>query len=88
MTPIDRITAVAAPILRDNVDTDAIIPSREMKSTGKTGLSDGLFAASHICQIGSVFSMGFTGVGIQFDRPLKLALSPGPVPIVISHDPR
>jgi len=42
--PIGRITAVAAPLLRDNVDTDAIIPSREMKSTGKTGLADGLFA--------------------------------------------
>jgi 3-isopropylmalate/(R)-2-methylmalate dehydratase small subunit len=27
-----RITAVAAPLLRDNIDTDAIIPSREMKT--------------------------------------------------------
>lgn len=42
--PISRITAIAAPLLRDNVDTDAIIPSREMKSTGKTGLAEGLFA--------------------------------------------
>jgi 3-isopropylmalate/(R)-2-methylmalate dehydratase small subunit len=42
--PFTRLTAVAAPLLRDNVDTDAIIPSREMKSTGKTGLADGLFA--------------------------------------------
>jgi 3-isopropylmalate/(R)-2-methylmalate dehydratase small subunit len=25
-------TGVAAPLLRSNVDTDAIIPSREMKS--------------------------------------------------------
>jgi 3-isopropylmalate/(R)-2-methylmalate dehydratase small subunit len=32
------------PILRDNIDTDTIIPSREMKSTGRTGLADGLFA--------------------------------------------
>lgn len=38
------LTAIAAPLLRDNVDTDAIIPSREMKSTGKTGLAGGLFA--------------------------------------------
>ena len=36
---------VAAPILRANVDTDAIIPSREMKRVSKQGLSDGLFAA-------------------------------------------
>lgn len=42
--PITRLTAVAAPLLRDNVDTDQIIPSREMRSTGKTGLADGLFA--------------------------------------------
>jgi 3-isopropylmalate/(R)-2-methylmalate dehydratase small subunit len=32
------------PLLRDNVDTDAIIPSREMKTTGRTGLAAGLFA--------------------------------------------
>jgi 3-isopropylmalate/(R)-2-methylmalate dehydratase small subunit len=44
MTPLTRLTAVVAPLLRDNIDTDAIIPSREMKSTGKTGLADGLFA--------------------------------------------
>jgi 3-isopropylmalate/(R)-2-methylmalate dehydratase small subunit len=31
-------------MIEDNIDTDIIIPSREMKSTGKTGLADGLFA--------------------------------------------
>jgi 3-isopropylmalate/(R)-2-methylmalate dehydratase small subunit len=44
MTPFTVVTSIAAPLLRDNVDTDAIIPSREMKSTGKTGLAAGLFA--------------------------------------------
>ena len=44
MTPLTRLAGIAAPLLRDNIDTDAIIPSREMKSTGKTGLADGLFA--------------------------------------------
>lgn len=44
MTPFVRLTSVAAPLLRDNVDTDAIIPSREMRSTGRTGLAAGLFA--------------------------------------------
>jgi 3-isopropylmalate/(R)-2-methylmalate dehydratase small subunit len=44
MTPFTTLTSVAAPILRDNIDTDTIIPSREMKSTGRTGLADGLFA--------------------------------------------
>ncbi len=44
MTPFTTLTSVAVPLLRDNVDTDAIIPSREMKSTGRTGLAEGLFA--------------------------------------------
>nr|WP_087573435.1 MULTISPECIES: 3-isopropylmalate dehydratase small subunit [unclassified Sphingomonas]AJW29439.1 3-isopropylmalate dehydratase small subunit [Sphingomonas sp. JE1] len=44
MTPLVSIDAVAVPLLRDNVDTDAIIPSREMKTVSKSGLSDGLFA--------------------------------------------
>ncbi len=34
----------AAPLILDNIDTDTIIPSREMRSTGRTGLADGLFA--------------------------------------------
>jgi len=37
-------TGVAAALLRSNVDTDAIIPSREMKTVSKTGLAGGLFA--------------------------------------------
>jgi len=42
--PLVRLTAVAAPLLVDNIDTDVIIPSREMKTTGKSGLAEGLFA--------------------------------------------
>jgi 3-isopropylmalate/(R)-2-methylmalate dehydratase small subunit len=45
MMPFTTLTSIVADLTRDNVDTDAIIPSREMKSTGKTGLKDGLFAA-------------------------------------------
>lgn len=44
MTGFKTLTSIAAPLIRDNVDTDAIIPSREMKSVAKTGLADGLFA--------------------------------------------
>lgn len=44
MTPFTTLHSTALPLLRDNVDTDAIIPSREMKTTGRTGLADGLFA--------------------------------------------
>ncbi|MFZ9395520.1 MAG: 3-isopropylmalate dehydratase small subunit [Erythrobacter sp.] len=44
MKPVSTITSPAVPLLRDNIDTDTIIPSREMKTTGRTGLADGLFA--------------------------------------------
>ncbi|WP_101757844.1 3-isopropylmalate dehydratase small subunit [Oceanicoccus sp. KOV_DT_Chl] len=37
-------TGIAAPLLRNNIDTDAIIPSREMKLVSKQGLGQGLFA--------------------------------------------
>ncbi|WP_320837210.1 3-isopropylmalate dehydratase small subunit [Zhongshania sp.] len=35
---------IAVPMLRPNIDTDAIIPSREMKLVSKKGLGEGLFA--------------------------------------------
>ncbi len=44
MTPVSTITGIGVPLLRDNIDTDTIIPSREMKTTGRTGLAEGLFA--------------------------------------------
>ena len=44
MKAFTPLTSVAVPLLRDNVDTDSIIPSREMRSTGKSGLAAGLFA--------------------------------------------
>ncbi|WP_448580646.1 3-isopropylmalate dehydratase small subunit [Thermaurantiacus sp.] len=42
--PVVRVTSAAIPLVRDNVDTDIIIPSREMTGTGRGGLADGLFA--------------------------------------------
>ena len=42
--PFSQVTAVAAPLLRDNVDTDSIIPSREIQRVGKSVLAAGLFA--------------------------------------------
>ncbi len=45
MTPFpNTLTSAAAPLMRDNIDTDTIIPSREMRSTGRDGLADGMFA--------------------------------------------
>jgi 3-isopropylmalate/(R)-2-methylmalate dehydratase small subunit len=42
--PFTELTAVAAVLQRDNIDTDAIIPSREIRAVSKTGLAEGLFA--------------------------------------------
>ncbi len=53
MTPFTVLTAIAAPLIRDNIDTDTIIPSREMKTVGKTGLADGLFAGWRYTAFGS-----------------------------------
>jgi 3-isopropylmalate/(R)-2-methylmalate dehydratase small subunit len=44
MKPVNLVQSVTMPLLRDNIDTDAIIPSREIRSIGKTGLANGLFA--------------------------------------------
>lgn len=44
MRPFTEHMGIAIPIVRDNIDTDTIIPSREMKAVSKTGLTDGLFA--------------------------------------------
>lgn len=38
------LEAIAAPIMRINIDTDVIIPSREMKRVSKEGLAEGMFA--------------------------------------------
>ncbi len=53
MEKFTTLTAIAAPLLRINVDTDAIIPSREMKTVSKTGLADGLFAGWRYRTLGS-----------------------------------
>ena len=42
--PFGQLSAVAAVMRVDNVDTDQIIPSREMKAVSRTGLGAGLFA--------------------------------------------
>jgi len=52
MTPFTTLTGVAAPLLQPNIDTDAIIPSREMKGVTKAGLSDGLFAGWRYTEVG------------------------------------
>ncbi|WP_033926157.1 3-isopropylmalate dehydratase small subunit [Sphingomonas sp. 35-24ZXX] len=44
MRAFTSVTSRAVPLIRDNIDTDAIIPSREMRSVSKQGLAAGLFA--------------------------------------------
>ncbi|TDJ44241.1 MAG: 3-isopropylmalate dehydratase small subunit [Gammaproteobacteria bacterium] len=48
-----ELTAIAAPLLRINIDTDAIIPSRELKRVSKKGLGTGLFAGWRYTELGS-----------------------------------
>ncbi|WP_018996746.1 3-isopropylmalate dehydratase small subunit [Hirschia maritima] len=47
-----RHSGVAAPLLIDNIDTDQIIPSREMKTVSKEGLGEGLFAGWRYTEVG------------------------------------
>jgi 3-isopropylmalate/(R)-2-methylmalate dehydratase small subunit len=39
-----KFTSSVVPLLRDNIDTDQIIPARYLKATTRTGLGDHLFA--------------------------------------------
>lgn len=42
--PFLQHVGIAASMVRDNIDTDQIIPSREMTTVSRNGLADGLFA--------------------------------------------
>ena len=52
MKPLVIHSGVTAAILRTNIDTDAIIPSREMKLVSKQGLGEGLFASWRYTEAG------------------------------------
>ena len=43
MKPFKTLTAIAAPLPIENVDTDAIIPKQFLTTIKRTGLRDGLF---------------------------------------------
>lgn len=43
--PFTALDGTAVPLLRDNIDTDQIIPAVYMKRITRTGFEDGLFAA-------------------------------------------
>jgi 3-isopropylmalate/(R)-2-methylmalate dehydratase small subunit len=44
MDKFTRVSGIAAPLIRNNVDTDAIIPSRETRSVSRDGYGEKLFA--------------------------------------------
>jgi 3-isopropylmalate/(R)-2-methylmalate dehydratase small subunit len=52
MIPLRQVQSKAIPLIVNNIDTDLIIPSREMKSVSKVGLADGLFAGWRYKEIG------------------------------------
>lgn len=43
MQPFTTLTGIVAPLDRDNVDTDQIIPKQFLKTIKRTGLREGLF---------------------------------------------
>jgi len=53
MDKFTRLTGVAAPLPRVNVDTDAIIPKNYLKTIKRTGLKEGLFYEWRTNQDGS-----------------------------------
>jgi len=48
------LSGIAAPMLQKNIDTDAIMPSREMQRVSREGLGQGLFAARRYIDRGGV----------------------------------
>lgn len=44
MERFTKITGIAAPLMQVNIDTDAIIPGKELMKVKKSGYGDGLFA--------------------------------------------
>lgn len=45
MNPFTTLTATAAPLRAENVDTDQIIPARYLTAVTKDGMGDGLFSS-------------------------------------------
>lgn len=52
MSKFRQHTGIGVPMLQDNIDTDQIIPSREMKQVSKKGLADGLFSGQRFLYSG------------------------------------
>jgi 3-isopropylmalate/(R)-2-methylmalate dehydratase small subunit len=56
MNPFTLHTGLVAPIDRENVDTDAIIPKQFLKRISKAGFGDNLFDADRFLDVGEPYS--------------------------------
>lgn len=56
MKPFNKLSAIAAPLPIDNVDTDMIIPKQFLKTIKRTGLKEGLFYEMRFRVDGSIVS--------------------------------
>lgn len=54
MEPFLKISSPVIPLLRDNIDTDQIIPAQYLKVTDKEGLSQGCFSSWRYKKDGSL----------------------------------
>lgn len=52
MDKFTTLTAIAAPLPVENIDTDQIIPARFLKTIQRSGLGKNAFAASAITRMG------------------------------------
>jgi 3-isopropylmalate/(R)-2-methylmalate dehydratase small subunit len=68
MEPFVRVKALAAPLMRANVNTDVIIPSLEITSPSREGFGEKLFAAWRYIEPGRKPDPGFVLNRAPFDR--------------------
>jgi len=54
MEKLTKLSSIAAPMMRINIDTDQIIPARFLVRTSDEGLGEGLFAGSRYNKDGSL----------------------------------
>lgn len=52
--PFATLTSIVIPLLRNDIDTDQIIPAHYLKVTDKNGLAEGLFFGWRYCPNGSL----------------------------------
>lgn len=71
--PLVKHCGTAGVLLIDNIDTDQIIPSREMRTVSRKGLGEGLFAGWR-----------YTGAAERNPRPEFVLNRPGGVSVLIT----